>query len=87
MKGNKKKRKKVKKMFKITDITKLEEMGFKKNNCDYVYRYNDDGSIKTCFTVYAGSLYLRYSRTSYVSGEQLKCIYEWTKKNYIEWKE
>lgn len=87
MKGNKKKRKKVKKMFKITDITKLEEMGFKKNNCDYVYRYNDDGSIKTCFTVYAGSPYLRYSRTSYVSGEQLKCIYEWTRKNYIEWEE
>ena len=74
-------------MFKVLDTAKLEEMGFKKDGCDYVYRYNDEGSIRTCFTVYAGSPYLRFGKTVYVITEQLKCIYEWTKKNYIEWED
>lgn len=77
----------MKKMLKVIDTTKLEEMGFKKDGCDYVYRYNDNGSIRTCFTVYAGSPYIRYSKTVYVTVEQLHCIYEWTRKNYIEWEE
>lgn len=74
-------------MLKVKDIKKLEEMGFKKDGCDYVYRYNDDGSIRTCFTIYAGSPYIRFSKTVYVTVEQLRCIYEWTKNNYIEWED
>lgn len=74
-------------MFKIMDLSKLEEMGFKKDGFDYVYRETVDGVMKTLFTVYAGSSYLRYSKTSYSSLGQLRCIYEWTKKNYILWEE
>ena len=74
-------------MIKVTDISKLEEMGFVKEGFDYVYRCSADGTIKTCFTIYAGSSYLRYAKTAYVTMEQLHCIYEWTRKNYIEWEE
>lgn len=74
-------------VFRILDLSKLEEMGFKKEDYDYVYREKVDGAMRTLFTVYAGSQYLRYSKTSYVCTTQLKCIYEWTKKNYILWEE
>lgn len=74
-------------MFRITDLSKLEEMGFKKDEYDYVYREKVDGTMVKYFTVYAGSPYLRYTKTAYSSPGQLKCIYEWTKKNYIIWEE
>lgn len=75
-------------MFKIKDTSNLREMGFKKNDDgDYVIRKSIDGSLRTLFTVYMGSEYLRFSRTSYVALDALHLIYEWTKKNYIEWED
>lgn len=78
----------MKKMFKVLDVTKLEEMGFVKDGKDYVYKSTtEEGMIRKLFSVYAGSTYLRYAKTVYVTSEQLRLIYEWTKKNYIEWEE
>ncbi len=75
-------------MFKIKDPSYIKEMGFvQTEDKDFVYRGIVDGSPKTLFTIYAGSLYLRHAKASYSSAAQFKCIYEWTKKNYIEWEE
>ena len=74
-------------MFKIVDMEKLGEMGFVKKNADYVYYAKVDGAQIKIFTVYAGSQYLRFSKTGYTSETQLKCIYDWAKGNYIEWEE
>lgn len=74
-------------MLKIKDQKYIAEMGFVKDEYDYVYREMIDGSPTKLFTVYAGSLYLRHAKTSYSSTNQLRCIYEWAKKDYIEWEE
>jgi len=75
-------------MFIITDEKYLKEMGFKKNeDGDYIYKSVINGSMKKLFTVYAGSLCMRYGKGTYASTEQLKCIYNWTKKDYIKWEE
>ena len=74
-------------MFKIVDFDKLTDMGFIKDGFDYVYKTNIDGSLVKIFTVYAGSPYLRYSKTSYVSHQQLYCIYKWTMEKLIEWED
>lgn len=72
-------------MFKVINMEKIKDMGFKKVGYDYVYRSkNSNGGISTIFTVYSGSCYIRYSKTSYVSQKQLECIYEWTKEGLIE---
>ena len=75
-------------MFKIKDTSTLRDMGFKKDdNGDYVVRKSIDGTVRTIFTVYIGSNYLRFPRTAYIAQEALHCIHEWTKKNYIEWED
>lgn len=74
-------------MFKVKDIKNLPEMGFVRVDKDWVRRITVDGSPKVVFTIYAGSLYIRHSRTSYVAEEQLKLIYEWTLLGYIEWED
>lgn len=75
-------------MIKVKDLSYIKEMGFiQTEENDFVYREIVDGSPKTLFTIYAGSLYLRHAKTSYSNTQQFKCIYEWTKKNYIEWEE
>lgn len=72
-------------MFKIVDIKNIEKMGFVKVDVDYFYSAVVEEVRKTLFTVYAGSNYIRFSKTSYGVTEQLKCIYDWTKNGYIEW--
>lgn len=75
-------------MFKVKDTSTLREMGFRKDdNGDYVIRKNVDGTLRTIFTVYLGSTYLRFPRASYIAQEALRCIHEWTKKDYIEWED
>ena len=75
-------------MLKVKDQSYIKQMGFKKNDDDdYVYRENVNGSLTKLFTIYAGSLYIRHARTAYTSSNQIKCIYDWTKKGYIEWEE
>lgn len=74
-------------MLKVIDVGYLPKMGFTKNGFDWVCAPLIDGEKKTCFTVYAGSAYIRYSKTSYVTDTQLRLVYEWTKKGYIEWEE
>lgn len=75
-------------MLKAKDTDCIKKMGFVKEDCDYVYRgKTDDGDLVKLFTIYAGSLYLRHAKTTYSSYLQLKCIYDWTKNNYIEWEE
>jgi hypothetical protein len=74
-------------MFKIGKKENLTEMGFVKNNDDYVIRKEIDGVSRVLFTVYKGSPYLRYSKTGYVMEEQLKLIFQWGKNNLIEWED
>ena len=75
-------------MFKLKSKNILKEMGFKQSGCDWVCKgKTDKGTICTLFTVYAGSSYIRYARTGYICDSQLKLIYEWTKKDYIEWED
>ena len=45
------------------------------------------GGVATLFTIYKGSPYIRTMRTGYVLEQQLYLIYEWTKKDYIEWED
>ena len=74
-------------MFKIVDFSqeRLIAMGFKKTDFDWFLKANIGGDKRVLFTVYAGSEYLRVSRTSYVAMEQLKLIHEWTKQGFIEY--
>ena len=72
-------------MFRIKDTSKLAEMGFSKNDYtgDHEIMRVIKGNKKRLFIIYRGSDYLRYSKTGYVVEEQLKLIYEWSKKDYI----
>lgn len=72
-------------MFKIKDNIDPYDLGFVEKDFDYVYYGIVDGLKKVVFTIYKGSRYLRYSKSSYVNEQQLKLIYEWTKKDVIEW--
>jgi hypothetical protein len=74
-------------MFKVIDLKKLSEMGFRRDGRDYTYRGMIDGAPRVLFTIYAGSPYIRSSKSSYAAEEQFKCIYEWTKNGYIEWED
>ena len=75
-------------MFIVTDEKYLKEMGFKENeDGDYVCKGIVGGTAKRLFTIYAGSLCIRHAKSSYVSTEQLRCIYNWTKNGYIKWEE
>ena len=74
-------------MFKLKDGINPSDLGFIKKDLDYVRYIEIDGVNRTCFTIYRGSCYIRYSKTSYVNEEQLRLIYEWTKLDYIEWEE
>lgn len=76
-------------MFKVKSKEFIREMGFVKNDVDYVIRgKNVNGGICTLFTIYKGSPYIRFARmTQGQTEEQLKLIHEWTKKDYIEWEE
>lgn len=75
-------------MLKIKDEKYINEMGFyETEDNDYVYREKIEGELRRLFTIYAGSLYLRTAKTSYTSNAQLRCVYEWTKKDYIEWED
>jgi len=77
-------------MIKVKSNEYLKDMGFvpKNNKGDYVfYGVGDDDTKRKLFTVYAGSPYIRYSTTSYVMEVQLKCVYDWAKKDYIEWED
>ena len=75
-------------MLKAKDLESIKKMGFIKDDCDFIYRgKTEDGELVKLFTIYAGSLYLRNTKTSYSSTLQLKCIYDWTKAGYIEWEE
>ena len=72
-------------MFKIKEGFSPKDLGFVKKDCDYVYYGEVDGLKKVVFTVYMGASYLRYSKTAYVTEEQLKLIYDWAKQDLIEW--
>lgn len=72
-------------MFKIKNMKYINEMGFIRNGDDYIIRKMIEGNPRILFTIYAGSSYIRQSRSSYTSTEQLRLIYEWTKADYIEW--
>ena len=74
-------------MFKIKDGIKPLDLGFVKKDFDYVYYGDVEGVKRMLFTVYMGASYIRYSKTSYVTEEQLKLIYEWTKNDLIEWED
>lgn len=76
-------------MIKVKDKKYIEEMGFTKNeDHDYICRGKaEDGTLVKLFTIYAGSLYIRNAKTAYTNSLQLKLIYDWTKKDYIEWEE
>lgn len=74
-------------MLKVLDEKYITEMGFTKNGHDWNRIVYIDGEKKNCFTIYAGSLYIRFSKTSYVNEEQLRLVYEWTKAGYIEWED
>lgn len=76
-------------MFRVKDLTKLEEMGFVKNEetGDYVIAKTIKNIKRTIFRIYRGSDYIRYSKTVYVLEEHLKLIYDWTKKDLIYWEE
>ncbi len=74
-------------MLKIKSNDYLSKMGFKKKDSDYVIQKNIDGVNRILFKVYTGSPYIRISRTGYVSEEQLKLIYDWSKYDFIEWED
>ena len=75
-------------MFKLKKDEYKKEMGFVTSDIDYVYRgKNATGGVATLFTIYKGSPYIRTMRTGYVLEQQLYLIYEWTKKDYIEWED
>lgn len=74
-------------MLKITSSEYLKDMGFVLEGADYVCRKELEDRFAILFTIYKGSPYIRCYKTSTVVEHQLKCIYEWTKKGYIEWEE
>lgn len=76
-------------MFRIKDTSKLEEMGFKKDEetGDYVIKEKINDSMKLLFKIYRGSDYLRHAKTGYIIEDQLKLVYEWSKRDYIYWEE
>ncbi len=74
-------------MFKIKDKKYLEEMGFVLKGADWVFVKELEDRYAVLFTVYKGSPYIRCYKTSTVVEHQLKCIYDWTKKDYIEWED
>ena len=75
-------------MFKIKEGFSPEDLGFEKKSRDYgMYVVGDDGIKRTGFTIYMGSPYIRYSKTAYIGDSQLKTIYDWVKKDLIEWVE
>ena len=77
-------------MFKVKSKEYLEKMGFtrKGETGDYIcVGTGKDGYKKVLFKIYFGSLYIRYSATTYASEGQLKLIHEWTKQDYIEWED
>lgn len=74
-------------MFKIKSQEQLSKMDFKQKGSDYVVQKTVDGVNRILFTIYKGSPYIRVSRTGYVSDEQLRYIYIWTKNDFIEWED
>lgn len=74
-------------MLKVVNPDYIPKMGFTKMGHDWIRYVIIEGEKKLVFTIYAGSLYLRFSKTSYVSEEQLRLIYDWTKAGYIEWED
>lgn len=72
-------------MFRLKEGVRPEDLGFRRKDVDYVITGDIDGAIKILFKIYRGSGYIRSSRTSYVSDDQLRLIHEWTKQDYIEW--
>lgn len=73
-------------MFKLKEGIRPENLDFEKKNFDYVrYVVGDDGIKRTGFTIYMGSPYIRYSKTAYISDSQLKVMYDWIKKDLIDW--
>lgn len=75
-------------MLKVKDLQNITDMGFVKNGIDYVYRgKNTNGGVATLFTIYKGSPYIRCMKTGYVLEEQLRLVYEWTKKDFIVWED
>jgi len=74
-------------MLRVTNNDFIKEMGFTRVDCDYIYYGMVDDVKKALFTIYAGSPYIRFSKTNYVANIQVKCICEWVKKGYVEWVE
>lgn len=74
-------------MLKVIDPSYIAKMGFVKSGYDWVCYLLIDGDKKLVFTIYAGSPYLRFSKTAYIAEEQLRLVYEWTKAGYIEWED
>lgn len=73
-------------MFKLKEGVRPEDLGFEKKSFDYVrYVVGDDDIKRTGFTIYMGSPYIRYSKTAYISDSQLKVMYDWIKKDLIDW--
>jgi hypothetical protein len=74
-------------MFKVKNKDYLKDMGFVLEGDDYVCRKELEDRFAILFKIYKGSLYIRCYRTSTVVQHQLRCIYEWAVKGYIEWEE
>lgn len=74
-------------MLRLKDDINPIKLGFECKDHDYVYYVKIDGIKKLGFTIYKGSPYIRYSKTAYIVDEQLKCIYEWVKNDYVEWED
>ena len=74
-------------MFKIKSKEYLKDMGFVLEKDDYVCRKELADRYAVLFMVYKGSPYIRTYQISKVIEHQLKCIYDWTLKGYIEWEE
>ena len=75
-------------MFKIKSKEYLKDMGFVLvDGADYVCRRELEDRFATFFTIYKGSPYIRCGKTSTFVEHQLKCIYDWALKGYIEWEE
>ena len=74
-------------MFKIKSKEYLKDMGFELEGADYICRKELANKFAILFTIYKGSPYIRCYKTSTFVEHQLKCIYDWTLKGYIEWEE
>lgn len=72
-------------MLKVLDLKKLSEMGFVKDGPDYICVETVDGEKKTLFRIYAGSPYIRHSKTGAVNEHQIKKVYDWTTNNLVVW--